>query len=141
MEGFKIYCPECGGNGFIGNGNEWDSVCDNCSEEGLQFISLNKANKVMIKHGFIHLKANDANDIMNEYVDFATDEYGIEYNFLSSEIQYQDFGIIVNRNVYIVHLESDTVWKNGNLHEPEYEVIEYCKKIIDEVRMCNFVKS
>lgn len=141
MEEFKIYCLECGGNGFIGNGNEWDSVCDNCSEEGLEFISLNKANKVMSKHGFIHLKANDANNIMNEYINIATDEDGNEYRFIDSEMQYQDFGIIVSRDVYIIHLESNLVWKNSSLNKPEYEVIEYCKKIIDKVRMCNFIES
>lgn len=139
MEGFTICCTECGGSGFTGYGTGYDCVCDTCGGQQLEFITLDKANKIMDKHRFIHLKANDANDIMNEYINIATDEDGNEYNYINSEMQYEDFGIIVNRDVYIVHIESGTVWKNGNLNKPEYEVVESCKKIIDEVRMCTSI--
>ena len=139
MKGFTIYCPECGGNGFTGYGTGYDCVCDYCGGEQLEFISLDKANKVMDRYRFIILNVNDTNDIMNEYINIATDEDGNEYNFIDSEMQYEDFGIIINLDIYIVHIESGTIWKNNDLDQPEYEVIEYCKKIIDEVRMCNLI--
>ena len=49
-------------------------------------------------------------------------------------LEYQDFGIIVNHDIYIVHIESGTIWKNDKLDKPEYEVIKYCKKIIDKLK-------
>lgn len=123
MKGFTIYCPECGGNGFTGYGTGYDSVCDNCSGEGLEFISLKEANKVMNKHGFIHL-----------------DKSSYECNCIDLEIEeYQEFGIVVSLKAYIIHLNSDTVWvKNLNGFE-KTKIIEYSKEIIDKVRTCNSI--
>lgn len=103
MKGFTIYCPECGGNGFTDYGTGYDCVCDYCSGEQLEFISLDKANKVMDKHRFVLLKVNDTKDVMNEYINIATDEDGNEYNFIDSEMQHHDFGIIINRDIYSPH--------------------------------------